>query len=306
MKVAGIALLVIAGAVAFGSFGAYPSLQSSSRARSPNQRANSSVAHRPSYDWGRVTRSEAVTGDEQNGSSSDANMRRKIDRLAKGREYLKKTGDYTAKIQKQEVVHNELLDEQTIVIKCRNSPFSVYLYWETGDPGREVIYVEGKNNGRMIAHDGGWKARIPALRLNIDSSLAMRDARYPVTDAGLLGLIDIMQGVHQDDLLKANVERCELDENQECQGRPCECFTTVYRSKAESPVYRKSVTFIDREWSVPLMSRHFEWPREDCKLVGDELDEATLIESYMFTEINFRAGLSDHDFDHRNKEYNFH
>ena len=232
-------------------------------------------------------------------------LRDKVERLNRGKSKLQGISDYTGKFQKQEVVNGVLLDEQTIAIKCRHHPFSVYLLWLTGDVGREVIYVEGKNNGNLIAHDGGWKSRIPALTLPTDCALVMRDARYPVTTAGLKGLIEIMRTVHDEDLIRSNVATCEIDEHRQFDNRPCAMFTVTYKSPSESSVYRKSVTLIDHEWLVPLHTRHFEWPGAGTAAEETQVDEATLIECYSFTELKMNCGLTDLDFDRTNPEYNF-
>jgi len=123
-----------------------------------------------------------------------------------------------------------------------------------------VIFVDGQNDGRMIAHDGGWKARIPAFILDPECRLAMRDARYPVTKAGILGLVETMLAIHRDDVVRDSVAICKLTRNQPFDGRVCDVYTTEYKSRAESPTYRKSVTFLDQEWNIPIHSQHFEWP----------------------------------------------
>lgn len=219
--------------------------------------------------------------------------------------FLDSIRDYTAELHKQEVVHGQLLDAQSISMKCRHKPFSVYLLWLTGHTGREVLYIDGTNSGKMIAHDGGWKARIPAFALSIDGNYAMRDTRYPVITAGLRGMIEMMDGVHQDDLSRQNFESCEHDSPREFDGRPCHVFTTRYKSALDSPVYRKSITWIDQEWNVPIHTRHFEWPPSAKSIAEEELDEATIIESYSFTNIAFDCQLTDGDFDRTNPEYRF-
>lgn len=303
MKVMGLSGLGIASGLLLGSLGPLPFLLSS-----PTDQATTTphAAHKIDFGGGPQNRHKESMdrSNDANHSIAVATLRQKIDRLKEGRDFVNRMGDYTATIRKQEVVGNELLDEHTILIKCRQNPFSVYLKWETGDPGREVLFIEGQNNGKMIAHDGGWKARLPALLLTPESWLAMRDARYPITSAGLCGLLDTMRDVHEDDINKSNLASCVVEDG-EFEGRPCEVFTTVYQSPAGSPVYRKSVTMIDREWRVPIHSRHYEWPSSGSSLSGGELDKATLIESYSFSEIHFQAGLSDHDFDRTNPDYRF-
>ena len=246
-------------------------------------------------------------GDEKEVKEADSlyNLQKKLAVLNHGRSILLAVDGYTGIFRKQELVDGVLLEEQTIELKCRHRPFSVYLNWLTGDTGREVIYIEGQNNGKMIAHDGGWKARIPALTLPTDCMLAMRDARYPVTTAGLVGLIDIMRSVHEQDLLKSNLASCEIDEHRQFDGRPCTMYTTRYKSRSESTDYRKSITLIDHEWKVPVHTEHFGWLSNDSSLDEKKLDEFTLIESYSFTSLDFHCQLTDHDFDRKNPEYRF-
>ncbi len=259
------------------------------------------------HDFGatQVKSRDADSFDQTLATKSESTLCEKVTRLKRGLEFLQEVPDYSAILRKQEFVKSDLLDEQTILIKCRHKPFSVYLNWLTVEAGREVLYVDGKNHGKMIAHDGGWKARIPAFSLDTDGLLAMRDARYPVTTAGLVGLIQIMLGVHQQDLVQSNFATCEAETGRMFDGRICDMFTTKYKSPEESPIYRKSITLIDREWNVPLQSRHFEWPKPQLPIAECDLDQATLIESYSFTEVQLRCNLTDHDFDRTNPEYRF-
>lgn len=237
--------------------------------------------------------------------SHEATLRHKVSLLNQGRAFVSSHAAYTCKLRKQEVVRGDLLAEQTMFLKCRHQPFSVYLIWLAGDTGREVIYIDGQNDGKIIAHDGGWKARIPAFSLVPDQGLAMRDARYPVTTAGLVNFIDTMLKVHEADLGRKQDYTCEIIEDSEFENRPCRIFTTKYESADGSPVYRKSVTTLDKEWNLPLQSRHFEWPRPGTELSEEELDEATLIEAYSFEDLKLSQQLTDRDFDRTNPEYNF-
>jgi hypothetical protein len=236
---------------------------------------------------------------------TDQALLRKAEELELGRKFLATIPDYTAQFTKQELVQDELLEEQTILLKCRHQPFSIYLNWLTGDVGREVLYVEGANNGEMIVHAGGWKARLPALSISPDSSLAMKESRYPVTDAGLLALIEIMLRTQADDIAKNNVARCEQLKDQEFDGRMCSVFLVEYKDAQGSPTYRKSVALIDKEWHVPIYTRNFGWPEGEAPQTADELDDATLIEFYTFTDIQFRQQLAEADFERTNSEYRF-
>lgn len=242
---------------------------------------------------------------ESDNSVHRQNLQKKVDLLRRGLDFMKSVHSYTGTLDKQEVVHGELLEEQSMDMKCRHQPFSVYLRWTAGDVGREVIFVEGVNNNRMIAHDGGWKARIPAFKLTPECALAMRDARYPITKFGITCFIETMLEVHENDLKVGNLSSCSLESNQEFDGRTCNKFTTVYQSSKTSPIYRKSVTFIDSQWNIPLYSEHYEWGQNHASEKGEDLDKSTLIEKYAFRDLNFDEQLSDIHFDRSNKEYNF-
>ncbi|MBA4031610.1 MAG: hypothetical protein C0478_12075 [Planctomyces sp.] len=234
-----------------------------------------------------------------------ANLRRKVDMLREGLTFLQQTPDYTAQFTKQELVAGELTEEQAMFVKIRHQPFSIYLKWLTGDAGREVLYVAGENSDKMIVHAGGWKARLPAISIEPESSLAMAESRHPVTRAGLMELTKLMLEYHNGDLKNhGNIATCQLLENETFGDRPCTAFQVEYSSKAVSPEYRKTITIIDNEWKVPVCIRNFSWPSSNAG--GSEtLDDDTLIEAYSYTEIEFRQQLATADFDSSNEEYRF-
>lgn len=251
-------------------------------------------------------RAPAASDGKTDVSEALATLKRKVALLEEGERFLAGVACYTATLAKQEMVGDELLDEQAIQLKCRQKPFSVYLVWTAGDTGREVIYVEGENNGKMIAHDGGWKARLPAFHLDPNCRLAMRDTRYPVTSAGFAALTTMMLDLHREDVAKNNgLAACRAEEDQSFDGRPCTVFTTEYSSQAASPTYRKSITYIDNEWNLPVHSKHFEWPAAGKNGDSSNPDDSTLIESYSFTDVDMGCALSESDFDRSNSEYRF-
>jgi Protein of unknown function (DUF1571) len=236
---------------------------------------------------------------------SEKTLKAKITLLEKGVEFLKGMPDYTAQFSKQELVGGVLLEEQTMQMKLQHSPFSVYLKWIDYDIGREVLYVEGVNDGKMLVHAGGWKKRLPAISMEPNSSLATAEARHPVTEAGLLNLAITIINYNKADLQRGNVKVCQQLADQSVGGRDCSCFSIEYNDRTASPDYRKSVVMIDKEWGVPLFVKNFGWPDDDQTLADAELDEATLTESYTYSDIKFRAGLTVADFDRASREYDF-
>jgi hypothetical protein len=227
--------------------------------------------------------------------------------LEKGHEILSAIPGYTAKFSKQERVGVKLGDENEIVLKLRHAPFSVYMKWETGDKGREVLFVEGENDGQMIAHAGGWKARlIPALKLDPIGAMAMSEARHPVTEAGLLNMVRIGIDFRRRDLQNADRISCQMFHAHVLDDRDCYVFVINYADPECSPEYRRTILFVDRHLSLTVAAKNYGWPTaEQIDLTGAELDEVTLIENYAYSEIEIQPSFTALDFDRKNSEYKF-
>ena len=234
-------------------------------------------------------------------------LQRKLALVNTGIEFLRKMPDYTAQFVKQESVGGQLSNEQEIFMKVRHEPFSVYLKWLTEERGQEALYVDSENDGEMLVRSAGWKSKLGTLSLPPDGSIAMSKARYPITRAGMLELALMIKEYHEQDLAVGNFNRCEQLADQDFDGRSCAGFLLEYKDTAGSPLYRKSVTLIDKEWSIPVYIKNYTWPEPDqAALVDAALDEATLIEAYSYSDIKFRLQLANSDFDRNNEEYRLH
>ncbi|HUE16814.1 MAG TPA: DUF1571 domain-containing protein [Planctomycetaceae bacterium] len=243
--------------------------------------------------------------------SEDANsrlLRQHFARLQAGREQFSRMAAYTATMAKQERVGGSLLEEVSYGIKVRHQPFSVYMKWQSGDDtGKEVLFVDGIDDGQLLVRLGGLKGRIlPAFKVDPFGSLALRQSRYPITKLGILALADTLIERRQLEMRDGIVPRVEQKPDADCGGRPCSVYVFEDSDAQRSPVYRKSIQYIDRQWNVPLRAANFTWPEPGQSLQGPALDEATLIEYYMYSEIVAHARLTDGDFDRSNAEYHFH
>ncbi len=85
-----------------------------------------------------------------------------LELLEQGYQRLKDVGQYTATFLKQERLGNELTEGDVAEIKIRHSPFSVYMNWVEGEPGKELLFVSGANDDKMIVKQVGWKAAVDA------------------------------------------------------------------------------------------------------------------------------------------------
>ncbi len=223
--------------------------------------------------------------------------------LKQGHATLQNVPDYTALMHKQERINGDMSEVQTIELKLRHEPFSVYMKWRNFDPGREVIYVDGQYDGNMLVHPGGWKGKLTGtLELDPNSALARAENRHPITSVGLLELTKKLLHFHELNLQQPGSYRCEVHDNQRYNGRNCFMFVVSYLSQSQSPTYRKSIQYIDEEWSIPVCVKNFTWAVDSNP---DTIDDDTLIESYSYSDVQFEERLADSSFDTQNGQYRF-
>ncbi len=99
--------------------------------------------------------------------------------------------DYTCTFYKRERINGRLTPLYVMAMKARTNPRSIYFKFAGPYKGREAIFVEGQNGGKILAHEVGFtKLLAGTLELEPGSSRAMEDNRHPITDAGIGALID--------------------------------------------------------------------------------------------------------------------
>src|SRR5512134_1924862 len=97
---------------------------------------------------------------------------------------------YTAVFHKQQRVAGKLLPEETILLKCRKKPFSLYMKWiKAPYKGSELLYVAGWNEDRIRAHRGGILRFITRNLDPTDPGLMAGNLR-PVTSTGIGYLLE--------------------------------------------------------------------------------------------------------------------
>jgi hypothetical protein len=219
-----------------------------------------------------------------------------LELLRTARDSLLTHADYSAVFVRQERVGGMLRDPETIDLLIRHEPFSTRMAWR--ESRREVAYLEGRNDGKMLVRLGGLGRVFGRIRMELDDPRVRAESRYPVTEVGLVKLIERIIGYRERDLtLREGQIRCEVAQEDSPDGRDSYRFKFLWSDAEVEPLYRKSVIWIDRTTGLPLAVRNFTWPDEDVQpLSDDELDAKTLIEDYVFRDLKFDRGLTDADF----------
>jgi len=221
---------------------------------------------------------------------------------------LDKIDDYTCTFVKRERVDGTLLDQETLSMKLRHRPFSVYMRFvePPSSAGQEAIYVKGKNDGKLLGHTTGLAGKLAGtVALDPKGFLAMRGNRYAITDAGMKNLVEKLIKLGETPGL---LDGCTVgfDEDATVDERPCTCVEiSVPRPKSKPKRRRKEASmlatariFLDHEWNAPVRFETYEWP-------DDGKGEPHLVEQYTYMNLKFDQDLTDADFDEKNPDYSF-
>jgi hypothetical protein len=212
--------------------------------------------------------------------------------------------DYSCTLIKQERINGVLTPEEYMFAEIRNrkirddkvvTPLSVYLYFlkPSSIKGREVIFVEGENNDKMVAHEGGILRIAPAVWLHPTGPIAMRGQLYPITDIGIETLVDKLIEKGERDRKRGECE-VEFIKGAKINGRVC----TVLQVKHPTPRpwfdFHIARIFIDDELQMPIRYAAYSWPTE-------EGGKPVLLEAYTYLNLKLNVQLKAEDFDHKVK-----
>jgi hypothetical protein len=217
--------------------------------------------------------------------------------------------DYTAILVKRERVNGQLGEHEFMSAKIRNrkivngqltQPLSVYLSFlkPPSVKGREVIFVENQNEGKLIAHEGGFKGKfLPTVSLPPDGMLAMRGQRYPMTEIGIENLI--VKLIERGETARQFPDvTCEFRKNASVQDRICTMLQVTQPTRRPQLEFYVAQIFIDDALNVPIRYISYDWPAQEGAA-------PEIIEEYNYLNLKLNVGLTDRDFDPRNPDYSF-
>ncbi len=212
-----------------------------------------------------------------------------------------KIEDYTATLTKRERVGDRLQDYQYLQLKIRNEPFSVYLKFLKPSylAGRELIYVEGRNDGMLLAHDPhGVGEIIGTVSLAPDGLIAMRGQRYPVTMIGFKHLASkLIERAKRDRQVDGP---CDVKwfKGAKVDGRSTWCVQVSHPVRNPQHQFAMARVYVDDELHLPIRYEGYAWPEKPG-------EGCVLVEEYTYSCIRLNVGLTDEDFDPKNPQYNF-
>ena len=178
------------------------------------------------------------------------------------------------------------------------TPMAVYLKFlnPTAVKGREVIWVEGANDGKLIAHETGIK-NLMRVKLEPTGFLAMLGQRYPITKIGFEHLVEELITKGERDRKQGDCE-VKFFKDATVAKRSCTMIQVVHpEERPEYDFYRARI-YIDDELNIPIRYAAWAWPESPGA-------EPVLLEEYTYVNVRLNVGLTDQDFDPNNPAYNF-
>ncbi len=208
----------------------------------------------------------------------------------------KNVRDYTCLFWKREQVNGKLNELERLYCKIRHAVpadrvgFGVYAYYLAPEKikGRQVIYVDGENNGKMLAREGrGIRGLVGVVALDPRGRMAMSSSRYPVTDIGIKNLCKkIVDTVRKEKVHEGTTVR--RLEGGHVAGRECVCFEIKHPTRQPHFLAYLARIYFDKELNIPIRYEAYDWPKSGQR--------PALIEEYTYTKVKFNVGTTPMDF----------
>lgn len=220
--------------------------------------------------------------------------------VQQSRKALDDVKDYTATFSKRERLGRggRKLLSQTMKMKFRDEPFSVYFYFQSKDAaGREVIYVKGQNRGQLLVHEGsGLASFVGTLSFAPTANDVMKENRYPITEVGLKNMADKVIAQWEEEA-KYGETTVKYYNNAKLGNVECVAIESTHPQPRRQFKYHMTRVYIDKKSKLLVRVEQYGWPSGG--------GQPPILEEYTYSNIQTNVGLTDVDFDQRNPRYKF-
>lgn len=215
----------------------------------------------------------------------------------KSRQALKSVKDYQAEFTKREFMGRRLITT-TMNLKLRQEPFSVYLKFVNPNAGREVIYVQGRNQNNLLVHEVGFKSIVGTLELPPTGPDAMADNKYPVTMIGLKTMLDKVIKQWEAEGKLGEVKTQKYPDAKLPSGEECIAYESLHPTPREEFPYHITRLWIDKKSNLAIRVEQLGFPQRNDKT-------PPVVEEYTYSKLKVNVSLADRDFDKKNPGYAF-
>ena len=217
------------------------------------------------------------------------------------RDYLRRTvHDFTCRLVKRERIDGFLQDYQFIDMRVREAvheqgqivvPLSIYLVFlgPAKVAGRQVLFIEGKNDGKILVRNGGKHFDYVTVQVDPDSENARSESLVPITETGfnrvLNHMIDVLDRHQRVDAAGSNTVVNRVP-GVKINKRPSTMIKIVHPKKQDGLEFHIANVYTDDELRVPVRVEYYDW----IKWQGQT---PPLIAEYTYTNLKLNANLTD-------------
>lgn len=216
-------------------------------------------------------------------------------RLGRAR-YDQEIQDYHCTLTKQERLGNKLSAVQTIEVRFRKSPKTVYMIWlQNPDQARRALFMDTPEfvdkHGRKVARvePAGAVARlfVKDTHVPIDGPEARKSSRRSIEDCGFGATFDLLERYNAV-ALERGVLDIRYDGTGEVAGRPTHVITRILPYTGPNGPYpdAKMVLHLDQETLLPVAVYSYA-----------DVQQQQLLGSYVFSNVVLNPGMGDDAFE---------
>lgn len=209
---------------------------------------------------------------------------------------IEEISGYETTVTKNELVGNRMV-AQRMKMKFRREPFSIYFYFLGDLEGREVIYVQDSNDGQILVHDTGIASLVGTLRLAPTDSLAMRENRHPITEAGIENFLLALRRQWTKESKYGETD-VKYYRNAKLGNMTCKVIDVSHPRPRRQFAFHRTRLWIDSKTGIAVRVQQFGFPVRDGA-------KPPLVEDYKFTDLRTNVRISNLDFDENNPKYNY-
>ena len=161
---------------------------------------------------------------------------------------------YSMFLQKQEFSDGRLHPVEVVEVHFRKEPHSVYMGWTQGARLVErSLYVEGENDGMILARPNGKLARLAAGNIvarSPDSPEARKSGRYSLKDYGFQKSTERTLAVWKAAREKGNlkIDYLGVQKFKETGDRPCFVFRQTVNPPERDGIAERTIGFDTENW----------------------------------------------------------
>jgi hypothetical protein len=219
--------------------------------------------------------------------------------------FLRRTvSDFTCQLVKRERINGVLQEYNYIDMWVRQSApdsgrpgkrLSVYMEFlaPSSVVGRRLLYVEGRNDGKMLVRKGGKHFDYVVTKVDPLGETVAYETHAPITQSSfteLLGqVIAVLKRHAALDPTGANT-RVEKIAGAKIDERLCHVIRVTHAARQDGLEFHVSNVFFDDELRVPLRVEKLDWPKHPN-------EAPPLIAEFTYTQLKLNVGLSDGMFD---------